>query len=168
MADHIDANTMRHVMGRYATGVAVITTEVDGEPHGMTMNSLTSVSLDPPLLLVCFNHGARSAEAVQASGTFVVNILSRRQKEVAMRFAKRGESHFEGLNLEYGEHAVPVVPRALAHVECDVHQVVEAGDHTVVFGLVTRTCTEEGQPLAFYGGRFGDITVDNEVEHWFF
>lgn len=168
MSSSIDANTMRHAMGHYATGVAVITTEADGQPHGMTMNSLTSVSLDPPLLLICFNHGARSAEAVVESGTFVVNILSRRQHEVAMRFAKRGEEHFAGLNLEYGEHAVPVVPRALAHLECNVQQVLEAGDHTVVFGEVTKTCTNEGKPLAFYSGRFGDVITDDDVEHWFF
>jgi flavin reductase (DIM6/NTAB) family NADH-FMN oxidoreductase RutF len=168
MPSQVDALTMRETMGRFATGVAVITTAADGEPHGMTMNSLTSVSLDPPLLLVCFNHGARTLDAVRTSGTFVVNILARRQREVAMRFAQRGESHFEGLDLEYGDHAVPVVPRALAHLECDVHQLVEAGDHAVVLGQVTRTCLNDGQPLAFYGGRFGDITTDHEVEHWFF
>src|SRR4051812_41020282 len=92
-----DPMTMRRTMGRFATGVAVITTEHRAVPHGMTVNSLASVSLDPPLLLVCFSHGTRSAEAVGAAGRFVVNILSARQQSIAERFAERGADHFAGL-----------------------------------------------------------------------
>jgi flavin reductase (DIM6/NTAB) family NADH-FMN oxidoreductase RutF len=165
----VDPMVMRQTMGKFATGVAVITTEVDGEPHGMTVNSLTSVSLDPPLLLVCFNHGARSAEAVGAAGRFVVNILSKRQQAIALRFAQRGEDHFAGLGLEYGGHRVPVVPQALAHLECDVERTVEAGDHTIVFGAVTDVCARAGDPLGFYGGKFSDVVQHGqEPEHWFF
>ena len=165
----VDAMTMRQTMGRFATGVAVITTEQDGQPHGMTVNSITSVSLDPPLLLVCFNRGARSAEAVVASGRFVVNVLSRRQQAIALRFAARGEDHFAGLDLEYAGHRVPVVPQALAHLECDVERIVEAGDHTVVFGAVIGASTRDGDPLGFFGGKFSDVTQHGlEPEHWFF
>ncbi|MFE0023942.1 flavin reductase family protein, partial [Amycolatopsis sp. NPDC059021] len=148
---------------------AVVTTVHDGEPHGMTLNSLTSVSLDPPLLLVCFAHGARSAEAVSRSGRFAVNVLAKRQQAIALRFAARGEDHFSGLELEYGDHEVPVVPNALAHLECDVDRRVEAGDHTIVLGSVTRTCAAPGEPLAFYRGGFGDLVPhDTEPRHWFF
>lgn len=165
----IDPLEMRQTMGKFATGVAVVTTEHDGVPHGMTVNSLTSVSLDPPLLLVCFNRGARSSEAVTATGRFAVNILSSRQHEIAMRFAQRGENHFAGLELEYDGHRVPVVPRALAHLDCDVERVVEAGDHTVVFGAVVDLCARDGDPLGFYGGRFADVhPTGHEPEHWFF
>ncbi|GAB7006457.1 hypothetical protein JCM18899A_39300 [Nocardioides sp. AN3] len=165
----IDPMQMRQTMGRFATGVAVITTELDGVPHGMTVNSLTSVSLDPPLLLVCFNHGARTAEAVVERGRFVVNVLARRQQEIALRFAARGEDHFAGLHLEYGEHSLPVVPNALAHLDCAVDRVVEAGDHTVVLGAVSATCSSPGEPLAFHAGRFADVrTHDTEPQHWFF
>jgi flavin reductase (DIM6/NTAB) family NADH-FMN oxidoreductase RutF len=165
----VDPMVMRQTMGKFATGVAVITTEVDGQPHGMTVNSLTSVSLDPPLLLVCFNHGARSAEAVVEAGKFAVNILSRRQQAIALRFAQRGEDHFAGLGLEYDGHRVPVVPQALAHLDCDVERVVEAGDHTIVFGAVTDVCSREGDALGFYGGRFSDVVQDgHDPEHWFF
>lgn len=165
----IDPMVMRQTMARFATGVAVITTEHERIPHGMTVNSLTSVSLDPPLLLVCFNHGARSAEAVVASGRFVVNILSRRQESIAMRFAQRGEDHFAGLGLEYAGHRVPVVPQALAHLECDVERTVEAGDHTIVFGAVVEACSREGDALGFHGGRFADVVPHGqEQEHWFF
>lgn len=165
----VDSLTMRQTMGRFATGVAVITTSTDGEPHGMTVNSLTSVSLEPPLLLVCFTHGARSVDAVSAAGRFVVNILSTRQREVALRFARRGEDHFAGLEPEYGEHTVPVIPNALAHLECDVSRTIEAGDHVIVLGAVVDVCVRDGDPLGFYGGKFSDVTQDGtEPEHWFF
>ena len=165
----VDPMAMRQTMGRLATGVAVITTEQDGRPHGMTVNSLTSVSLDPPLLLVCFNHGARTAEAAVASGRFVVNILSKRQHAIALRFAARGEDHFAGLDLEYAGHRVPVVPGALAHLDCEVERVVEAGDHAIVFGAVLGASTRDGEPLGFFGGRFSDVQQHgHEPEHWFF
>ena len=164
----IDSACMRKAMSRYATGVAVVTTEHAGEPHGMTVNSLTSVSLDPVQLLVCFNYGARSAEAVTAAGMFAVNVLARRQYPIALRFAQRGEDHFAGLGLEYEHHRVPVVPNALAHLECEVDRVILSGDHYVVFGAVIAVCTREGAPLGFYRGLFSDITpVDHEPEHWF-
>lgn len=86
-------------MGRFATGVAVVTTTADGAPHGMTVNSLTSVSLEPPLLLVCLTTGARSTEAIIHAGRFAVNILPARQEPLALRFARRGEDHFAGLDL---------------------------------------------------------------------
>jgi flavin reductase (DIM6/NTAB) family NADH-FMN oxidoreductase RutF len=160
---------MRQTMGKFATGVAVITTELEGVPHGMTVNSLTSVSLEPPLLLMCFNQGARSAEAVAEAGRFAVNILSLRQQAIALRFAQRGEDHFAGLGLEYDGHRVPVVPNALAHLDCDVERIVDAGDHTVVFGAVVDVCSREGDALGFYGGRFADVTQHgHEPEHWFF
>ncbi|MFI0404315.1 flavin reductase family protein [Actinomadura sp. 3N508] len=165
-----DPATMRRVMGRFATGVAVITTlDGRGDPHGMTVNSLTSVSLEPPLLLVCFGAHARTAVAVAESGRFAVSILAARQEPIALRFAGRGEDHFAGLPLTYGEHDVPVVPDALAHLECTVDRRVEAGDHVVVFGAVRRTCDRDGPPLAFLGGRFGDFTGrGHQPQSWFF
>lgn len=169
MTAPVEPLVMRQAMGRFATGVAVVTTEHDGRPDGMTINSLTSVSLDPALLLVCFNHGARSADAVARSGRFAVNVLARRQQAIALRFATRGEDHFSGLGLEYGRHEVPVVPNALAHLECEVETLLEAGDHTVVIGKVVQTCLAPGEPLAFYAGRFGDLTLhDAEPQHWSF
>jgi flavin reductase (DIM6/NTAB) family NADH-FMN oxidoreductase RutF len=169
VAPRIDPLTMRRVMGSFATGVAVVTTEHGGVPHGMTVNSLTSVSLEPAMLLVCFNEGARSADAVLAGGRFVVNILGARQEAIAMRFAQRGEDHFAGLHLEYGNHAVPVVPGALAHLECEVHQATKAGDHTVVVGSVLACCANDGAALGFFRGRFSGVTPHGDaIDHWFF
>lgn len=166
----IDPDTMRRTMGHFATGVAVVTTVgADDQPHGMTVNSLTSVSLTPPLLLVCFHPGARTADAVLASGRFAISVLAARHEPIARRFAARGDDHFAGLPLTYGEHQVPVVPDALAHLECTVERHLTAGDHLVVFGAVQQTCNRDGRPLAFLNGRFGDYTDrGHEPINWFF
>ncbi|RKT55590.1 flavin reductase family protein [Saccharothrix australiensis] len=165
----VDPMTMRRSMGRFATGVAVVTTQTpDGTPHGMTVNSLTSVSLDPPLLLVCLTTGARSTDAVTGAGRFAVSILSARQEHLALRFARRGEDHFAGLEVIRGRHRVPVIPDAFAHLECDVERHFTAGDHVVVIGHVRHVCERDGQPLGFLGGRFGDV-VDrgHDPAPWF-
>lgn len=165
----VDASTLRRTMGRFATGVAVITTGTNAEPHGMTVNSLTSISLDPPLVLVSLTEGARSTEAVRATGSFVINVLSVRQEQLAKRFARQGEDHFEGLPLEYEHHEIPVVPAALAHVECVTESEISAGDHIIFLGRVRRTCDRDGQPLAFYSGQFGEFTGHGHgEEYWFY
>ena len=165
----VDPATMRRTMGLFATGVAVVTTSAQGVPHGMTVNSLTSVSLDPPLLLVCLTVGARSTAAVSEAGRFAVNVLSARQEHLALRFARRGEDHFAGLEVTRGHHRVPVIPDAFAHLECDVDRELVAGDHLVVIGRVVRTCERAGEPLGFLGGRFSDVAVrGREPTHWLF
>lgn len=165
----VDAGTMRAAMGRFATGVAVVTTRHDGTPHGMTVNSLTSVSLDPPLLLVCLTTGARTTDAVLGAGRFVVNVLAARQEHIALRFARRGEEHFAGLDVDQGgPHDLPVVPGALVHADCTVDRSVTAGDHVVVFGRVGALCRVDATPLAFHGGRFADLRPHGEERDlWF-
>ncbi|PZG31640.1 oxidoreductase [Spongiactinospora gelatinilytica] len=165
----IDALTMRRTMGRFATGVAVVTTSFDGTPHGMTVNSLTSVSLEPPLLLVCLTIGARSTDAVTHSGRFAVNILSARQEQLALRFARPGEDHFAGLDVTHERHGVPVIPDAFAHLECAVERHFVAGDHLVVVGEVHTICEREGEPLGYLAGKFSDIVPrGSEPVHWIF
>ena len=169
-ATAVDPIAMRSAMGRFATGVAVVTTSHDGQPHGMTVNSLTSVSLDPPLLLVCLTTGARTTDAVVGRGRFVVNVLSARQGPLAMRFARRGEEHFAGLDTDTTgtPHDMPVVPGALLHADCAVEQVVPAGDHVVVLGAVDHLCAGPGTPLGFYAGGFADIRPHgHDQQLWF-
>lgn len=166
----VEAMAMRHALGRFATGVAVVTTSHDDVPHGMTVNSLTSVSLDPPMLLVCLTTGARTTDAVTGRGRFVVNILAARQEPIALRFARRGEEHFDGLDTHLADtvHQVPVVPGALVHADCIVEQSITAGDHVVVLGRIEQLCTGAGTPLGFYSGRFATIAPHgDEQEHWF-
>lgn len=168
-ASVVDPLTMRRAMGRFATGVAVVTTSAGGTPHGMTVNSLTSVSLEPPLLLVCLTIGARSTDAIIQARRFAVNILSARQEHLALRFARRGEDHFAGLDVTHGRHRVPVIPDAFAHLECEVERHFVAGDHIVVVGQVLEVCERDGEPLGFLGGKFSDIVArGHEPVNWFF
>jgi flavin reductase (DIM6/NTAB) family NADH-FMN oxidoreductase RutF len=169
-APTVDPVAMRQAMGRFATGVAVVTTRHAGTPHGMTVNSLTSVSLDPPLLLVCLTTGARTTDAVVGAGRFVVNILAARQEQLALRFARRGEEHFAGLDADQADngHDLPVVPGAVVHADCTVDQVVTAGDHVVVFGRVEALCRSDATPLGFHGGRFAEVRPHGaEHDLWF-
>ncbi|MBO0878212.1 MAG: flavin reductase [Pseudonocardia sp.] len=168
-ADPVDPATMRDVMGRFVTGVAVVTASHLGIPHGMTVNSLTSVSLLPPLVLVCLGAHARSTEAVTASGRFAVNILSARQEHLARRFAQRGADHFAGLDISYGQCRVPVIPDAYARLDCDVDRHLAAGDHVVVIGAVRAASARAGEPLGFLGGKFSDVhDRGREPLDWFF
>ncbi|MGH8995719.1 MAG: flavin reductase family protein [Acidimicrobiales bacterium] len=166
----VDTTGMREAMGRFATGVSVVTALAEGgAPHGMTVNSLTSVSLDPPLILVSLMPAARTTAAVTASGRFAVSVLAARQETIARRFATPGDDHFVGLPLTYGDHRVPVVPDALAHVECTVNDAFDAGDHVIVLGAVERLCFRDGEPLAFFGGHFGDYRDrGHDPMPWFF
>ena len=159
---------MRRAMGSFATGVTVVSALADGRASGMTANSLTSVSLEPPTLLVSLTEGARTTESVVAAGTFAVSVLSAGQDHVAQRFARAGQDHFAGLPLDLGGHEVPVVPDALLHLVCSVTEVVAVGDHRVIFGEVRQMCQRDGRPLVFHAGRFGDFgRRDAADELWF-
>jgi flavin reductase (DIM6/NTAB) family NADH-FMN oxidoreductase RutF len=166
----IAPDVMRHTMGGFATGVAVVITQSpDGQTDGMTVNSLTSVSLDPPLLLVSFMKNARTGEAIIAGQKFSISVLGSRQHAIALRFAKRGVDHFEGLPLTYCSHAVPVVPGAIRHLECVLEDWTPMGDHNVVYARVIDACQQPGKPLVFSSGRFGDFASRDDVaEYWQF
>ena len=165
-----DPMTLRQTMGRFATGVAVITTRgEDGEPHGMTVNSLTSVSLAPPLLLVCFAAGSRTSSAISENGRFGVNILSERQLGVSRAFSRQGENHFADVPLEEGPLDVPLIRNAVAQVVCTVSKQIEAGDHVIVLGEIANVYHREGKPLCFFSGKYGEFRDIGEVaDFWYF
>ena len=150
----VDQLAFRHVMRHFPTGVTVVTTEHEGEPHGMTANSVTSVSLEPVMLLVCLLRDARTSVAVQRRGRFAVNILCDHQEELSRRFALPGVDHFDGVQLDEGPDGLPLVRDALAHVVCSVADVVAAGDHDVVFGTVDHCHVNGGSPLVFFLGGY--------------
>lgn len=151
-----DPIEFRHVMGHFATGVGVLTTRHEGQMHGMTANSITSVSLDPMLILACLNRGARTALAIQSAGRFAVNILSDHQVELSRRFAEAGRDHFDGLKIQEGPGGLPLLPDCLAYLICSVHDVVEAGDHDIVLGAVEHceASPNGGSPLVFFQGGY--------------
>lgn len=145
----------RRVMGSFATGVAVVTTAVDGEMHGMTVNSLTSVSLDPLIVLVCIVKGSRTGAAIRKRGRFAINLLSAGQEEVSRRFVSKAlEDRFQDVDALDNEWEVPLLEGGLAHLVCDVHLVQEMGDHDVVYGRVLHCDASEGRPLLFWRGAY--------------
>jgi len=152
----VDPRQFRDAMGHFATGVTVLTTRHEGELHGMTANSVTSVSLDPMLILVCLMKDARTALAIQAAERFAVNILTEGQDELSQRFARPRQNHFEGLELMEGPHGLPLLPDCLAHLAAQVTEIVPAGDHDVVFGKVDHVHVNPngGAPLLFFQGGY--------------
>ena len=157
-----DGRAMRDVMSRFATGVTVLT--VGGEQvHGMTANAFTSVSLDPPLVLCCVANKAWMNAAIVSAGSFGVSVLGADQENVARHFADRrrpmGEAQFEGGDWVPGPRTgSPVLPTALAWLECDLVQVRDGGDHSIFLGQVLNMYrSDSGSALLFFGGGFGQM-----------
>ena len=165
-----DTAAMRRCMGRFTTGVAIVTAiDTDGEPQGMTINSLTSVSVDPCVLLVSLTVGTRTSNALDASGRFAVSILGVRQEAIARRFATRGGARFDGIEHEVTDSGIPVVQGALVHADCRVCHTSDVGDHRVYFGEVRSLRDRAGTGLAFHSGRFGEFRDlgHAEIPWWF-
>ena len=156
----MDDRLFRTAMGKFATGVTVIITETDGEPHGMTANAFMSVSLDPKLVVISIKENARILPKIQQSGKFSVNILAAEQQEVSMIFA--GQIKDQAVEFDRLENQ-PVIPGALAQVTCDVSAAHVEGDHTLFIGKVTGIELNEGEPLLFYNGRYRELAVPVEA-----
>lgn len=138
--------------------MAIVTiTDAEAKPHGMTVNSLTSVSLTPPLILVCFDLRASLLDALLAAGEFAVNILEAHQEELSRRFAKPDEDRFDGVGYHAGQGRAPLLDGALAYLECAVEQAVPAGDHTIVIARVFAGTVQDGRPLCYYRGGYAAL-----------
>jgi flavin reductase (DIM6/NTAB) family NADH-FMN oxidoreductase RutF len=154
----------RRVLGHFATGVTVVTTcDAQGRPAGLTASAFTSVSLTPPLVLVCVARDAQSYAALSASDRFAVNILASGQEAVSQRFASppaaNGWEKFEGVAHKPGTLGLPVLEGALAHLECSRVHAYPGGDHTIFVGQVEAAgCQSDGaEPLLYYRGRYGRL-----------
>lgn len=150
-----DPAALRRAMAQFATGVAVITSrDFLGRPVGATVNALSSLSLDPPLVLVCLSQTSRTLEALRQHGGFAVNVLCDDQRELAELFAQPGSAG-DWPDAELGAPEVPHIDDALAVVECGVHEIVNGGDHDIVLGAVRETAVaDDREPLLFHGGSF--------------
>ncbi|MBB5868374.1 unspecific monooxygenase [Allocatelliglobosispora scoriae] len=147
--------SLRHTLSSYATGVAVVTTvDTGGEPVGLTVNSFTSVSLDPPLVLWCLNRDSASYPAFLAAGGYAVNVLRSSQEGVARRFAGSRPDRFAGLAWRLGHAGQPVLGGALAHLVCRTHRRLTLGDHLVLVGEVIAHGAAGGSPLVFHDHRY--------------
>lgn len=152
----IDPALFRQLMGRFATGVTVVTIMApDGTPCGMTVNSLSSVSLDPPLVSICVDREADMHAALTGAPGYVVNILRSDQEAVSRRFAEDRPDRFDGVGYGLSSDGHPILDGVLAHLECTGHASIDAGDHSIFLGLVVDGASGEGHPLLFYQGEYG-------------
>ena len=152
----IGPNRFREVLGNYPTGVVAVTAiGQDGKPLAMTAGSFTSVSLDPPLILVCVDHKSQSYPALVAVKQFAVNVLCHDQQDVSRRFATtKIENKFEGVPFTLSALGLPLLDNALAHLECATVNVHLEGDHSIFVGRVEAARTGSGLPLVYYRGRY--------------
>jgi flavin reductase (DIM6/NTAB) family NADH-FMN oxidoreductase RutF len=151
----IDKNELRRIMGHFATGVTIITTiSKEGQMHGLTANAFTSVSLDPPLLLISVDKKAESYGSFEESKVFTVNILSDSQESLSRKFAVSGGNKFEGVGYRIGGNGAAILTDALAFVECRLYASFDGGDHTLHLGEIQEAETREGKPLLFYRGGY--------------
>lgn len=146
----------RRAMGRFASGVTVVTGIDEGEPVGFACQSFASVSLEPPLVLFCADHRGRSWPRIRKSGRFCVNVLAEDQVDICNRFGSRGGKKFDGLEWDLSRWGAPALRGVLLRVHAQVHDVHVAGDHDVVIGRVLELePVAEGRPMIFYRGRLG-------------
>jgi flavin reductase (DIM6/NTAB) family NADH-FMN oxidoreductase RutF len=159
-----DPELFREVFGRFATGVAVVTSATAAAEGGMTANAVCSLSLDPLLALVCFENNARTLPIVREAGRFGLNVLAAHQEDVARVFAsKLPESEkLEGIAHRF-ESGVPIIDGALSWVACSLRELIAGGDHTIAIGEVVAMGLGEGDPLLWYGGQYHDVRL--RVEH---
>lgn len=158
----IDQRELRDVFGCFATGVTIISgRDTSGKPQGLTVNSFSSVSLDPPLVLFSLDRAANSAEAFDKGQAFTVNILGRGQEAQSNHFASKAEDKFATSAFAWadGTNGIPCLQDALAHLECTCETLHDGGDHWIIIGRVTalRSLGTDGAPLVFFRGRYADL-----------
>lgn len=145
---NLDPAEFKAVLGRFASGVTVVTVASEGTLHGMTASSFASVSLDPPRVLVCLSKSSRTRALL--ADTFAVNVLSADQESISRAFAHTGDKPFDTLDHEIGVSGAPLIRGALAWIECATSSIVDGGDHDIIVGDVTGCTAAEGQPLVYY------------------
>lgn len=155
----LDPKLFRTAMGKFATGVTVVTVNNGETARGMTANAFSSLSLDPPLVLVCVDNKASTLDMLRAAKKFAINFLAEDQKDVSDWFAGKGKEaadQFADIAHVIGENGTPVLKGAIGFLECDTHEELPGGDHTIVVGKVTRIEIEEEvhPPLLFYASAY--------------
>ncbi|WP_368499133.1 flavin reductase [Herbiconiux sp. A18JL235] len=154
-ADGPSKGEFRDVMGRFASGVTVITTTLDGEDLGAAASAVSSLSDEPPSLLICLNVTSTTAQAIVKTGTFAVNVLAEDSAPIAQRFASKAPDKFQTIAVERGQTGVPLIAGCIAHFECVVDETVRGGTHLVFLARVVRVSSKPGNPLAYFRGSFG-------------
>ena len=154
----VDQHDFRAVLGRFSSGVTVVTTRDDRErDRGMTVSAFCSVSLEPPLVLVCIGHGASLYPFMDRATHFTINILDVNQEALARRFAETESNRFDGVGFSRGVNGMAVLDDVLGYVECSVAGRHEAGDHDIFIGAVEAAVANEGKPLLYYRGGYAQL-----------
>jgi flavin reductase (DIM6/NTAB) family NADH-FMN oxidoreductase RutF len=153
-----DVRELRNALGTFATGVTIITTMSEGKPIGLTANSFTSVSLDPPLVLFCLDRRSFSYGHFERSSHFAVNVLASEQQQISRHFAKPSEDKWAEMQLDLCGVGCPAFKDALAVFECATHKIHDGGDHIIIVGRVLAfTYRSEGAPLLYYRGQYDQL-----------
>jgi flavin reductase (DIM6/NTAB) family NADH-FMN oxidoreductase RutF len=157
----LSAADFRHAIGHFATGVTIVTSVgIDGEPVGTTANAVSSLSLDPPLILVCFDRSSQTLEAVLAHGAFAVNVLGARQQHLSANFARGGlAAAWDGVRHRQGQTGSPRLEDVIASLECTVEHRLGGGDHEIIVGRVreVETSGDDAAPLVFWRGSYASF-----------
>lgn len=163
-APELDLRNLRNAFSQFATGVTVVTTVTeDGERIGVTANSFTSLSMDPPMVLWCPGRHLRSLPAFEHSTHFAINVLASDQHELSGKFARGASDKFEGVSTHEGVAGLPVLDGTVATFECRTVARHEAGDHVIYIGEIERYTHSEGKPLVFHGGSYHDTQLHGTV-----
>ncbi len=157
----ITPEEFRRACGLWATGVSIVTTvDADGKAYGLTMNAVTSLSLNPPMFIVCVDNNSDTLAPMSDSKVFCINVLASTQQELSNRFAKKGDDKFNGIPHARGTTGAPLLDGALLCIECEVGNIVAGGDHQIMLGRVQRVVTNNepgAEPLLYFGGRYAGL-----------
>ena len=158
----VSPDAFRAALRKFATGVTVVTVASGEELHGMTASAFASVSLSPPLVLVCLDKSSRTLSLVEEAGSFAINVLRSDQQETSQAFSRPGLKPFASTSHRRGDNGAPVLDDAIAVLECSTYSVFEAGDHEVVLGEVTATAVPGGDPLVYFDGAYRSLHSTSE------
>jgi flavin reductase (DIM6/NTAB) family NADH-FMN oxidoreductase RutF len=154
----VTSEEFRHACGRFATGITIASVlDANGAPHGLTVSSFASVSLDPPLILVCLGHDVSVINHFRASNNFGINVLAESQRHLSDRFARKGHDRFDGLEWQSGTTGVPLLTGVLAAIECRTSQWFTAGDHDIFVGEMVAARVADGEPLIYFASRYREL-----------
>jgi flavin reductase (DIM6/NTAB) family NADH-FMN oxidoreductase RutF len=158
-AAEVTAEAFKAGLSRWASGVAIVTARSGHRVHGMTVSAFASVSLDPPLVLVCADKSSNTLGLIAEGGCFAANVLARGQEALSNRFASKRdeERRFEGIAWEEGSTGAPLLPGAVANIDCRVVAAHDAGDHVIYIGRVEHVATRDLEPLLFFRGRYHSL-----------
>ena len=160
MTTAADAGAFKHAMRHYPTGVTVVTSVKESEPRGITVNAFSSVSADPPTVLICVNREARSYLYISTSRIFCVNILAASQRDLAERFSgKQHDRQFEDIGYEQAVTGAPVIRGSIAYFDCEVDEEHHVGSHSIFIGRVVQCDARIGSPLGYFNGDFHDFGI---------